>query len=114
MVPALASPSGRVPPPSGRSLAGSSYVGPPVAWARLKVESIAPIGTMKKHPAGFVPVDFQRAGKVVLALGAICLILSGLDSLVGADFITDKIVYFGLGFLVLSAYLIFVVPKEKE
>ena len=66
-----------------------------------------------KYPPGFVPVDFQGVGKILLALGIISLILKGVTSLTGWLALPDIVFYLGLVFIIVSLYLIFVVPKPE-
>ena len=67
---------------------------------------------MNKYPGGFVPVNFQMAGKILLIIGVLCVLAKGIDILTGAFNFPSIVLYFGLACLILSAYLILVVPKE--
>ena len=66
---------------------------------------------MKKYPTGFVPVNFQEVGGILLVIGVLCVLIEVVDFLVGAFSIPNTVLYFGLASLALSAYLIFIVPK---
>ena len=68
---------------------------------------------MKKYPAGFVPINFQRAGKIILIVGVLCVLAEGVDILTGAFNFPITVLYFGLACLILGAYLIFMVPKVE-
>lgn len=68
---------------------------------------------MKKHMSGFVPVNFHGAGKVLFVIGVVCIVVYVLGLFVQIELITNAIFYFGLAALILSIYLLFVVPKEK-
>lgn len=61
---------------------------------------------------GFVPIDFRRAGKVLLVIGLICLLLRIVSYITNSFNLSNYILYFGLALILLSLYLIFVVPKE--
>ena len=64
----------------------------------------------KKHPSGFVPVPFKLLGKILLPISLLLIILGGLNYLVPE---IPRILFFvGLGFLIISLYLRFIVPKE--
>jgi len=66
----------------------------------------------KKHPSGFVPIQFRVLGKVLLPISFIMVVASGLDFIFGWEIIPFAVMYIGLIFLLLSLYLLFVVPKE--
>jgi hypothetical protein len=70
------------------------------------------MASKKKHPSGFVPVNFQLAGKILLALGIILIILKGVDYLTCWVMLPNDLFLIGLALIVVSAYLIFIVPKE--
>jgi len=70
-------------------------------------------GSMKKYPSGFVPVNFQRAGKLMMVIGFVCLLAMLLGILTGAYSLPYSVLFFGSAFLILGPYLIFVVPKVE-
>ena len=67
--------------------------------------------SMKKYPSGFVPINYQRAGKLMVVIGLVCLLAILLGILTGAYSLPYSVLFFGLAFLILGPYLIFVVPK---
>ncbi|MFC1871619.1 hypothetical protein ACFLYF_04390 [Chloroflexota bacterium] len=66
----------------------------------------------KKHPSGFVPIPFKLLGKILFPISAVMVIIGGLDYLAGWGGIPQTVFFVGIGFLVLSLYLRYVVPKE--
>ena len=67
----------------------------------------------KKHMSGFVPIPFKSAGKIMFPISLIMIVIGGFDYLAGLDLIPLSVFFFGLGLLIVSLYLIFVVPKEE-
>jgi len=66
----------------------------------------------KRHPSGFVPIPFKSAGKALFPISLFMIILGGLDYLMGWTVIPIGVLFVGLGLLILSLYLLFIVPKE--
>jgi len=66
----------------------------------------------KKHQSGFVPIPFKLLGKILFSISAVMVIIGGLDYLAGWGRIPQTVLFVGLGLLVLSLYLLYVVPKE--
>ena len=66
----------------------------------------------KKHSSGFVPVPFKLLGKFLFVISLVMIILKGLDYLIGWVAIPLLVLYMGVGFLLISLYLLFVVPSE--
>lgn len=60
---------------------------------------------MKKHKPGFVPVNYKKAGVILLIIGLACLIINLFVSFI-------YLAYFSFGLILISLYLLFVVPKE--
>jgi len=67
---------------------------------------------MKKYMPGFVPVNYGKSGKILLAIGFACLIIRLISYFTKWFNISNYFIYFGAGLILLSLYLIFVVPKE--
>ena len=68
---------------------------------------------MKKHMTGFVPINFQKSGWILLTIG-IVLILSKLISFAtNFYFVPTYLIYIGIAMIAVSLYLIFVSPKEE-
>lgn len=68
---------------------------------------------MKKHMPGFVPVSFNKVGIILLILGVVGLSIKIISYLSNWYYISGNIMYFGFALILISLYLIFVVPKEK-
>ncbi len=66
----------------------------------------------KKPTSGFVPIPFKLAGKVLLPVSLIIIILGASHYLIGLKEIPALILFVGFGLLVISLYLLFLVPKE--
>ncbi len=66
------------------------------------------------QPSGFVPVDFELTGKLLLFLVFIGLVLESVSNLTGWFMLPSIVLYILLFLLPVSLYLIFVVPKEER
>ena len=66
-----------------------------------------------KHLPGFVPVNFYLAGKILLFIGIIGLVLFGISKITGWFVLPQVVLPFSLVTIPVSLYLIFVVPREK-
>ena len=64
--------------------------------------------------SGFVPIKFHIAGKVLLVLGILGLILVGVSLLTGWFTLPPAVWILSGVAILLSLYLIFVVPREKQ
>lgn len=67
---------------------------------------------MSKHTPVFVPINFNQAGKALLVLGLFCIILKLFSFYTSWLIVPYKLIYIGIALVVLSLYLVFVVPKE--
>ena len=65
------------------------------------------------RPAGFVPANFRLTGKLLLILGGIGLLATGVDALTGWFGLPAIVLIVSLILLPVSLYLLFVVPKEE-
>jgi hypothetical protein len=65
------------------------------------------------QPTGFVPPNWQFAGKLLLIVGILSLILVGVSTLTGWLALPLEILIFGLATILIGLYLLFVVPKEE-
>lgn len=65
------------------------------------------------QPTGFVPPNWQFAGKLLLIIGILSLILIGISTLTGWLALPLEIIIFGLVTILIGLYLFFVVPKEE-
>lgn len=68
----------------------------------------------KKYPTGFVPINFRAVGKFLLWLGIVSALLGALDYLITWIKLPKDLLVFGLAAILLSLYVIFVVPKNKD
>ena len=64
------------------------------------------------RPAGFVPVNYRLAGKLLLILGIIGLLATGVDALTDWFELPRVVVIVSLVFIPVSLYLL-IVPKEE-
>ena len=64
------------------------------------------------RPAGFVPANFRLTGKLLLILGGIGLLATGVDALTGWFGLPNLVWIVSLVLIPVSLYLLFVVPKE--
>jgi hypothetical protein len=65
------------------------------------------------RPAGFVPANYRMAGKLLLILGGIGLLATGVDALTGWFGLPTIVLIVSLVCIPVSLYLLFVVPKEE-
>ncbi len=64
--------------------------------------------------SGFVPIRFQLAGKILLILGIIGLLTTGVDLITAWFGLSAIIPITCLVFVIVGLYLIYVVPREPE
>ena len=62
---------------------------------------------------GFVPANFYLAGKLLLIIGVVGLVLVGVSKLTGWFALPQVVFVICLVAIPVSLYLIFVVPREK-
>jgi len=65
------------------------------------------------QPPGFVPANFYLAGRILLIIGIIGLVLVGVSKLAGWFVLPQIVFIFCLVAIPVSLYLIYVVPREK-
>ena len=65
------------------------------------------------RPAGFVPANYHLAGKLLLILGGIGLLATGVDALTGWFGLPTIVLIVSLVCIPVGLYLLFVVPKDK-
>ena len=65
------------------------------------------------RPAGFVPVNYRLTGKLLLILGGIGLLATGVDTLTGWFGLPVIVLIVSLVCIPVSLYLLLVVPKEE-
>ena len=66
----------------------------------------------KKHMSGFVPIPFTSVGKLFLPVSIVVIAVTVISRLLGWEFIPLRVTGFGIGLLIVSMYLLFVVPEE--
>ena len=66
----------------------------------------------KKHLSGLAPIPFNLLGKILFPISLVMVTLGGLGYLIGWAVIPLSVLFIGLGLLIISLYLLFVVPKE--
>lgn len=64
------------------------------------------------RPAGFVPINYRLTGKILLILGIVGLLATGLDALTGWFSLPGVIPIVSLIFIPVSLYLL-IVPKDE-
>jgi hypothetical protein len=62
---------------------------------------------------GFVPVKFHMAGRILLVIGIIGLVLFGVSKLTGWYVLPTVTLGVSLAAILISLYLIFIVPREE-
>jgi hypothetical protein len=65
------------------------------------------------QPAGFVPANFRLAGRLLLILGGIGLLATGVDALTGWFGLPNSVLVISLALIPISLYLLLVVPKAE-
>jgi len=66
-----------------------------------------------KYPPGLVPINFNLAGKILLIISSLGIAAKVIAYFSSWFVMPDFIFYISLGLLVVSLYLIFIVPREK-
>ena len=69
---------------------------------------------MKKYITGFAPVPFKLVGTILLLLGLGCLLAKVFVYVTKIVPLSNSILFFGVTFVAIGLYLIFVVPDEYE
>ncbi|PIR07106.1 MAG: hypothetical protein COV55_01605 [Candidatus Komeilibacteria bacterium CG11_big_fil_rev_8_21_14_0_20_36_20] len=67
---------------------------------------------MKKYMTGFVPMNYKKSGIILLIIGLAGLVLKLISYFTSWFFISNYLMYFGPALILISFYLILVVPKE--
>jgi hypothetical protein len=68
---------------------------------------------MRKHPSGFVPVNYKVAGKNLIKIGLVGLLFKSVAFVSGWFEASSYIAYFSCGLILVGLYLVFVVSKNK-
>jgi hypothetical protein len=64
------------------------------------------------RPAGFVPANYRLTGKLLLILGIIGLLVTGVDALTGWLGLPKVVLIVSVALIPVSLYLL-IVPKEE-
>jgi hypothetical protein len=64
-------------------------------------------------PAGFVPIQFHMAGRILLVIGIIGLVSFGVSALTGWFALPIATLGVSIALILISLYLIFFVPREE-
>jgi hypothetical protein len=67
---------------------------------------------MKKHSSGFVPMNYKLAGKILLPIGVVMILVWLIDYFLQWGVIPLPMLYIGALDVLVSCYLIFLTPKE--
>jgi len=68
---------------------------------------------MKKHIPGLVPINFKLAGKSMFLIGVISSAYWLVSYFTVQFTLSNNYIYLGIAMILISLYLIFVVPNEK-
>jgi hypothetical protein len=63
---------------------------------------------------GFVPPNWRFAGKLLLIIGILSLIIVGISMLTGWLELPPAVLIFGLATILIGLYLLFVVPEKEN
>lgn len=66
----------------------------------------------KKYPTGYLPVNFNAVGKILIIIGVVASFLGFGDKLLNLFNLPNNLLIVGLVFVFAGLYLLFVVPKE--
>lgn len=65
-------------------------------------------------PSGFVPIDFYKAGQILLIIGIFGFALVVISTSTGWFTLPSAVLISSLASILVSLYLIFIIPKEKS
>jgi hypothetical protein len=68
---------------------------------------------MKKYMPGFVPVDYKKAGRVLMVIGLGCVLVRSVSYLTNWYIISNYLLYFGLGAMLIGGYIVYASLKEE-
>jgi hypothetical protein len=68
---------------------------------------------LMNQPSGFVPIQFHMAGRILLVIGIIGIVLFTVARLTGWFALPPAILGVSIVVILVSLYLIFVVPREE-
>lgn len=69
---------------------------------------------MKKYMPGFVPVNYNIAGKLMIPLGSICVLAKLIAYITNLFEFPTQLLYAGIALIIIGWYLIFVVPNPNK
>jgi hypothetical protein len=64
------------------------------------------------RPAGFIPINYRMAGRLLLVVGGLGLLVTGVDALTGWFGLPPVVFIVSLVCIPVSLYLLFVPKKE--
>ena len=68
---------------------------------------------MKKHIPGFVPINFNQVGKILLLFGLAGILLKTISNFTKWFYTPNIILFMGISFVILSIYIAKVAPKNN-
>jgi hypothetical protein len=67
----------------------------------------------KQHPPGLAPINYKRAGKILLPFGVVMVLLWVIGFSLGWEAVPVMLLAIGILDILVSCYLIFLTPREK-
>jgi hypothetical protein len=66
----------------------------------------------KKYPSGFTPINYKKAGKILLPFGIVMVLIWVIGFSLGWEAVPVMLLVIGILDILVSCYLIFLTPKE--
>jgi hypothetical protein len=66
----------------------------------------------KSHPPGLSPINYKKAGKILLPFGVVMVLLWVIGFSLGWEAVPVMLLVIGILDILVSCYLIFLTPKE--
>ena len=67
----------------------------------------------KQHPPGLAPINYKKAGKILLPFGVVMVLLWVIGFSMGWEAVPVMLLAIGILDILVSCYLIFLTPREK-
>ena len=67
----------------------------------------------KQHPPGLAPINYKKAGKILLPFGVVMVLLWVIGFSLGWEAVPVMLLAIGILDILVSCYLIFLTPREK-
>ena len=61
---------------------------------------------------GFVPANFNLVGKIIIMISSTLIAIRLVGYFMGLNLVSNVLIFFAVGLMVIGLYLVFVVPKE--